>query len=163
MHKRRTIIVDIDGTLANCDHRLHHIRSDGVDEEDSSRKTDWDAFFSACDDDQPIKPIVRLVQGLKLIGWAVILMTGRECVYREQTERWLQEHGIDYDLLLMRLLDNHDKDVNLKRNWLHMLRNGEIALPDASWPSMAIEDRKRCIDMWREEGLVALQCDEGDF
>lgn len=36
------IIVDLDGTLANIDHRLHYIKQN---------KPDWNAFYGACKDD----------------------------------------------------------------------------------------------------------------
>lgn len=164
MYKRPSIIVDIDGTLADCDHRLHHIRNDEPTEEDTSRKTDWEAFYRDCLLDEPIEPTVELIRQLKNYGdYAIILVTGRSCDYRDHTEQWLDKHKIAYDLLLMRLKDNHTKDVDLKRKWLHMLRNGEISLPDCHFPTLAIEDRSRCIDMWREEGLVAFQCGKGDF
>ncbi len=28
---------------------------------------------------------------------------------------------------------------------------------------LAIADRQQVVDMWREQGLVCLQCDKGDF
>ena len=46
-------IVDLDGTLANCDHRLHHI--DGA-------KKNWDLFFQECSDDTVIQPMLNLIK-----------------------------------------------------------------------------------------------------
>lgn len=160
--KKRTIIVDIDGTLANIDHRLHFIQ-DFKDDAEATFKADWDAFYEDCDKDKPIKPTVQLVKDLWKAGWGVILITSRSDAVREQTMEWLAEYNITYDILFMRKHGDHSNDVDLKRAWLHDLRVGRIAIPSLEPPTVALEDRTRVIDMWREEGLVALQCDSGDF
>lgn len=168
MSRRRSIIVDIDGTLANIDHRLHHIGK-GPDARDvadpeESKKVDWDAFHAECGKDLPIKETCALVRSLGWEdNWCVIMMTGRGSENREETESWLKRNDLPYDLLLMREAGNHDLDVDIKRNWLRMMRIGQISIPDADVPSIVIEDRARVIKMWREEGLVALQCDMGEF
>lgn len=159
---RPSIIVDIDGTLANCSHRLHHIRNFESDKE-ATFKADWDAFYQDCMDDSPIKPTVRLVKSLADRDYCIILVTGRSGKYRNQTELWLEGHDIPYDLLLMRGHGDHTPDRDIKRAWLEMIRGGQIALPNAEFPTIALEDRKRVVDMWREEGLVCYQVDEGDF
>ena len=38
------IIVDIDGTIADCSHRLHYIKGE---------KKDWNSFFKAAGKDKP--------------------------------------------------------------------------------------------------------------
>jgi hypothetical protein len=50
------VVVDLDGTLADCTHRLHHIRGE--------RAKNWDAFFAACHLDQPNPAIVALAKAL---------------------------------------------------------------------------------------------------
>ncbi len=167
MTPRKSVIVDIDGTLANIDHRLHHIGKGparDVSTPEESADIDWDAFHADCHADIPIEPTCQLVRALGWEDdWAIILMTGRGGENRDATVTWLKEHDIPYDLLLMREPGNHELDVKCKRRWLHMIRDGRINLPDCLEPRLVIEDRARVIDMWREEGLVALQCDGGDF
>ena len=51
----KAYVFDIDGTLSDPAHRLHHIRGESVD---------WDAFFAACDQDAPIPHMVDLFKGL---------------------------------------------------------------------------------------------------
>ena len=160
--KKRTIIVDIDGTLANCKHRLHHI-NDFKNDVEATFKADWDAFYERCNEDKPIKGTVALVKDLKKAGWGIILITGRSDMVRAKTMEWLSMHAITYDILLMRKHGDHTSDVTLKRQWLHDLREGRIVIPYLDPPTMALEDRARVVDMWREEGLIALQCAEGDF
>lgn len=52
----KTIVFDLDGTLADITHRLHFIK-DG--------NHDWDGFFAACVDDAPIPEMVALFQVLE--------------------------------------------------------------------------------------------------
>ena len=66
------IVVDIDGTIANGEHRVHHILQE---------PKDWDAYYSKCDGDKPIWPIVNLVKTLDLCGHPIVFCSGR----REET------------------------------------------------------------------------------
>jgi len=158
-----TIIVDIDGTLADCSSRLHHIIR-YKDDEEMTFKADWDAFYEDCDKDDPIEPTCRLVRTLGQAAWGIILITGRSSMARDKTIAWLAAHQIPYDLILMRQHGDHTDDVALKKQWLFDLREGRIVLPsDMNVPTIVLEDRARVVTMWREEGLLALQCAEGDF
>lgn len=159
---RPSIIVDIDGTIANCEHRLHHIENFSSDTE-ATFEADWDAFYSNCDLDDPIGPVVQLVKSLCDRDYCVILITGRSGKYREQTEQWLRAHEIPFDLLLMRKDGDHTSDDVIKRAWWRLIKSGQVSLPEAALPNLVIEDRKRVVEMWREEGLICLQCAKGDF
>lgn len=161
MKYRKSIIVDIDGTIADCDHRLHHIQ--GMSDKDATFKADWDAFYEDCAEDEPIEPTCELVRALIDSDWAVILVTGRSGKYRVQTEEWLHRNDIWYDLLLMRKHGDHSPDDEIKLKWLQMLHNGQITLRGVLAPWIAIEDRARVVEMWRSQGLVCLQCAKGDF
>lgn len=52
----RAIICDVDGTVADCRHRLHHVLP--------GSKRDWGAFFSKMADDAPIYPVIDLIRSL---------------------------------------------------------------------------------------------------
>jgi len=86
------IIFDLDGTLADCEHRRHLItpnESHGFEElyefkQDWNPKApvghghwyhkfngskwhpDWKAFYEACNEDTPIWPVVRIMESLRL-------------------------------------------------------------------------------------------------
>ena len=158
---RPSIIVDIDGTLANCEHRVHHIQ--GMSDEKATFKADWDAFYEDCWKDEPIKPTVDLVRALIDGDWAIILMTGRSDKYRKQTEAWLDTQDIWYDMMLMRKHGDHTDDWKIKRDWLGMLRSGRLSLRDVKPPRIAIEDRARVVEMWRDQGITCFHCDKGEF
>jgi hypothetical protein len=157
----KSIFVDIDGTIANCEARLHHIK--GIGDHDQTYKTDWDAFYEDVHLDKAIQPTLDIVNALSDAGWCTILITGRSDQSRAKTEKWLEDHNVQWNLLLMRATGDHTDDSELKKQWLHDLRNGRISIRGVDAPEIVIEDRARVIKMWREEGLVALQCAEGDF
>lgn len=159
---RSSIIVDIDGTLANCEHRVHHIQG-FADDKEATFKADWDAFYKDCMDDIAIVPVCDLVRSLVDDNWAIILMTGRSDHYRKETEKWLSVYDIQYDVLLMRKHGDHTDDLQIKRAWYRMLQKGQISLGGVKIPMLVIEDRKQVVEMWREEGLICLQCAKGDF
>ena len=89
------VIFDIDGTLANAEHRLHHILNK------SSREKDWDSFYAAAKDDTPISNMVMMIRTLAP-HFYTMLLTGRNETSREDTELWLHDHLIYYDELVMR-------------------------------------------------------------
>jgi sugar phosphate isomerase/epimerase len=92
-HRKRVIIFDIDGTLANVDHRVHHLRGDDKD---------WGAFFAAADADRPHDEIAYLNRMLAADPHNVVLIvTGRPERQRAATLDWLERHQLDRTALLM--------------------------------------------------------------
>ena len=157
----KSIFVDIDGTIADISHRVHHITS--RDDTIATKTTDWDAFYEAISEDKPIQPTIDIVRALWKKGYQIILITGRDAERRNLTILWLLEHKVPWDVLLMRPIGDHRPDVKIKREWLKKMQDGELTFQGAAVPKIVIEDRQKVIDMWREEGLIALQCDVGDF
>jgi FMN phosphatase YigB (HAD superfamily) len=90
-------IFDIDGTLADCRHRLHHILEG---------EKDWPAFDAGIPDDPAIHNMVYLAQILDEAGITIILLTGRNERTRQATEEWLHKYGICYQTMLMRGYDD---------------------------------------------------------
>lgn len=144
-----TIIVDLDGTLADIEHRVHHIRGSG--------RSDWDAFFRACTDDLPIRNTIHLVQRLHEVGFRVLIVSGRSDMVRTETEEWLKQHGVPYDELVLRREDDHRSDTIVKSEMVDELGIGpEDVL-------MVLDDRTKVVDMWRERGFNTFQVAPGDF
>jgi len=135
-------VFDLDGTLADCRHRVHHVR-------DGNRN--WDSFFAECVNDLPNWPVIESLVAHLNAGHRVEIWSARSDEVREQTVDWLLRHGLDADLLThMRAAGDHTPDVDLKRSWLHELH------PDDR-PDVVYDDRQRVVDMWRDEGLVCFQ------
>ena len=82
-----TIVLDIDGTLADHSHRLHYIMTPG-------RKKDWPAYYSSMGQDPPVAGakagVERLQQGLTTTpNHGIVFVTGRPEEYRQLTADWL--------------------------------------------------------------------------
>lgn len=134
------VIFDLDGTLANIDHRTHFVRD---------IRRDWSAFFAACVDDLPVPHVVETFHAHLAAGHHVRIWSGRSDVVRSETERWLAEATIDPRLLEhMRAADDNTPDVELKRYWLSQAEQR---------PDLVYDDRQRVVDMWRAEGIPCFQ------
>lgn len=140
------VIFDIDGTLANANHRLHHYPGNKKE------------FFSPdlVGKDAIIPEIVELLEMLHSTNY-VLLVTSRKEALRETTENWFAQNKIRFDALLMRQDSDHRDDTEVKREILN-----NIIRPVFN-PRMVFEDRSRVVKMWRSEGIKCLQVDDGDF
>lgn len=138
----RAAIIDIDGTLADCRHRLHHVLP--------GAKRDWDAFFAAMDQDGLIEPVADVVRQMSRDS-KIVLCSGRPENYRDVTEAWLDRNGISRDALYMRPAGDTRADHIIKAQILDGIK------ADGFEPFIVIDDRQSVVDMWRESGLVCLQ------
>ena len=141
-------IVDIDGTLANLDHRLHYIKTNLL-------KPDWDSFFDAVDEDLPIQTMIDISNCLSE-WYDIVLCSGRPEKCRERTVNWLKVNHVSYDRLYMREDEDHRQDHMIKEEFLKDIQKEYNVLA-------AIDDRKQVVDMWRRNGILCLQCAEGDY
>jgi ribonuclease J len=92
---RSTVCVDLDSTLCDTSHR-HHMVLDG----EERVNTDWVAYSLACADDTRIEGTCRLVRILAE-HHRIVLLTSRDQQARSLTEKWLAEHDVPYDELIM--------------------------------------------------------------
>lgn len=143
----KVYIFDIDGTLADCSHRLHHIQK---------QPKDWDAFFADCSLDLPHDHVVGLAKDLHSRS-VVVFVSGRSDQCRAQTEEWLLNHGLPSGPLYMRKAGDHRDDNIIKTEILAELR------ADGFDPIMAFDDRNRVVKAWRSAGIPCAQVAEGDF
>ena len=142
---KKIVILDIDGTIADVRHRLHHIKGPG--------KKNWKAFFEAMDRDTPIQPMIRKVHKLEK-EHDIIVVTGRPEHYRARTEEWLKAHGIRYLRLFMRPDGDHRPDYTVKEEVLREFKKGQIVL--------AIDDRAPVCDMWEKNGIRCIRVDSDE-
>lgn len=137
-----TVVFDIDGTLADISHRLPLIRQ---------TPPDYDAFFARVGGDSLNRWCAELIAAFQG-RYRIVLVSGRPESTRAATEIWLRENRISCDeLVLVRAEKNFRPDHELKREWLRGYGAKRILL--------TVDDRQRVVDMWRDEGLVCLQCD----
>lgn len=142
-------IFDLDGTLANIEHRLHYV---------AAKPKRWDRFFRACAGDAPNRPVIELAKALWAAGWEIWIWSGRSDVVRADTDAWLARHvGIEAPLRMRRDGD-HQADVSLKQSWLL-----QMAPADRARLRFIVDDRASVVAMWRSHGVTCLQCAEGRF
>ncbi len=154
---KKAIIVDLDGTLCNIYHRKKYI--DG-----SLGKKDWDKFYEKCSEDNInlwCSLIIKSVQDVYESNeetFCIFFITGRPEKYRNITNEWLDFYMRGRNInLFMRPDNDFTKDSIIKKNIFEKQIKGKYDV------LFAIDDRQQVVDMWREEGLVCLQCDKGDF
>lgn len=146
--KSDAIMVDIDGTLANLDHRLHHVRNGNKD---------WGRFFKECGADGVYEDVKRIVELEFQAGTSVVLCSGRPEDNREKTETWAAYYSIPYTTLKMRPAKNYKQDAITKV----MLYRYEIK-PFYNI-RYVLDDRTQVVDAWRKIGLSCFQVRPGDF
>ncbi len=147
--RKDIIVVDLDGTLADIDHRVDLVRCD---------KPDYDAFHKLCTKDTPKKWCVDLIFTFLRDDFIVKIVSARSRIVEVETLLWIgnifspnfpwTKH---LELVMVRNKDDHSPDQELKRKWLH-----ESGLKDRIL--FAVDDRQKVVDMWRAEGLTCLQC-----
>ena len=170
------VVFDLDGTLADCTHRLHFIYD---------KPQDWDSFYRACAVDKPIWPAWNVMQALIMMeqsvdeGFAhrhpIEIWTGRSegegGEFRELTSEWLYRHfrlmpfnlapyeffNPNYVGLRMRPHKNFKPDVDLKRKWLHECRE------QGKEVDLVFEDREKVVAMWRMEQVKCFQVATGAY
>lgn len=145
--KPKAYIFDIDGTLADCSHRLHHI---------TGSKKDYDAFYAACTDDDLIINVAELCLNLS-INSRVIYITGRPERIRGETNRWIIKNRLPCPLVYMRRDGDHRPDYVIKQEIY------EREIKDKYDVIGVFEDRQQCVDMWRKLGLTCFQVANGNY
>ncbi len=103
---KEVIIVDLDGTLADCDHRVHHVQKS---------PKDWKAFNSLIHEDSLNIWCKKIIDSMETHGVETILLTGRNEATRTVTEIWLKQYDISYLKLFMRGVGDDRSDSDIKK------------------------------------------------
>lgn len=138
------IIVDLDGTIADTQHRLHHLMKE---------PKDWAAFTAACIHDTPVDYVIQLVRAMHKFGVAVFIFTARVQVMRSQTMQQLRTWKVPYTRLMMRNDGDTTPDEVLKLAWLKQIHQHHNVL-------FAIEDRPEVVQMWRDNAVPCFAVDQ---
>lgn len=99
----------------------------------------------------------RWLQQCLALSYEIVVLSGRDEVCRPETEFWLEQQGIEYDVLFMRPAGDSRKDSVVK---LELFRQ----LIASRWHVLGVvDDRQQVVDMWRRIGLFCAQVAPGDF
>jgi len=140
--RKNTIVVDLDGTLANIDHRLHLV---------SGKRKDFDAFYAGVGKDSVNEWCATIMNLFWGMGWKVIIVSARRASATGMTRQWLEENNVKCSgLYLLRPDGDSTPDQELKRAWLREYGAEKVLF--------VVDDRTKVVNMWREEGVTCLQC-----
>ncbi len=142
------IIFDVDGTLMDINHRKKFVEQ---------RPKDWKSFRAETPNDTPHKDIFQIAIALQKAGHNIIIASGRNNSQRAITREQLESEGLVFDNLFMRSDKDFRGDDVLKKEMLGLMREKGLD------PKLVFDDRTRVVDMWRQEGLKAVQVAPGDF
>lgn len=133
MPEKKIVICDIDGTIANNDHRQHLLK----------KFKDWDNFFKKMYLDKPINLVIDLIKKERLDKKEIIFLTGRPEKYRKLTDAWLEKYFDPNYKLIMR----KDGDVRNKSITKEEMLKSNIDLKDIY---KVYENDPELIDLWRK-------------
>lgn len=148
------IIFDLDGTLADCEHRRHFVNGSleycdhwhsipnhSVDACDACKskwkvwKPDYKSFYEACDKDTPIEPVIEIASSFFQRNISYQIWSGRCESVRNKTEKWLAYNHIEYCELKLRPIGDNTPAHELKEKWL----DEYIA---SMWPTLPVPSKE---------------------
>lgn len=169
------IIFNLDGTLADCEHRRHlvqkpHCYHCGNNEDYGDMVgcycmkekfiPDWKAFYESCNRDKLIQPTSIILLNLWIKeGEEIEIWSGRCESIRHKTEKWLKENiftgGREMCPLKMRPIGDSSPDDVLKERWIdeHLAAGGEPI-------QFVFDDRPKVVRMWRRRGIFVFDCNQ---
>ena len=134
------IICDLDGTLVMHNGRMpfewKRINEDKIDERLSYILNSLSLFKDKC---------------------KIIFLTGRPDSVKEDTEAWLNEHYKGEYILMTRDVKDSSHGYEYKK----ALYEKEIL--NKYNVLCVFEDSNKCVEMWREQGLLTFQVQNGDY
>lgn len=150
------VLLDIDGTLSDHNHRLHFV---------TKGKKDWNSFFSAMIDDKPTA-LCKFLESMNIQSHhCPVVVTGRPEKYRDITEKWLFTYcpfvfyeRDEYESNTLGIDLHMRKDGDFRSDYIikeEMLKNHIIPLYGK--PDIVFDDRMEVIEMWRRNGLNVCQ------
>jgi len=177
------IIFELDGTLADCEHRRHFVQApedycglchDFLTDKDKNKdfnqiclcgrqpglwEQDWKAFYEACDQDEVILPVLFQFYALREkfgIGHPIQIWSGRCESIKLKTINWLEKHfarDIDWK--------NHLKmrpiGDNTRDDQLKEKWLDEV-IAEGKIIDFVFDDRPKVIRMWRRRGIFVFNC-----
>lgn len=157
----KDVIFDLDGTLALCGHRRHHVESE---------PKNWGAFFAECDKDTVNEPVARLFRFYRdSPEHRVWILSGRMGTHKtlDDTLFWLDDNDLMPSngwgeknigsCFHIRQNDDFRPDVEVKKEMIDRLG----LTPENT--ECVFDDRNCMVNAWRLWGFQCMQVAEGDF
>ena len=170
MKNKKTVIFDLDGTLANIDvRREKSLKPNG--------KLDWEIFAapdSIMNWDEPNWPVIKMAQLFNHDGFNIVIFSGRNDRSFVATKHWLELNQVPHDLLVMRpdkfkdnswpIADGNPATSEMRFMPDEILKKKMLdTFVDIDDVFLVVDDRNKVVKMWRDLGLTTFQVAEGDF
>ena len=167
---QKTVIFDLDGTLANIDSRRDiSMKPNG--------RLDWNVFAapnSILALDKPNAPVIKMAQMFKADGFKIVIFSGRNDRGFDATVQWLNDFKVPFDLLVMRpdkfkdkswpIADGNPATSDMRFMPDEILKKKMLdAFVDIDDVFLVVDDRDKVVKMWRDLGLNTFQVAPGDF
>lgn len=148
---KKAIIVDLDGTLCNIEHRMPFFRAKR-----------WPEFHAEMIYDRPFKWCVNLIRSMAKDDYTILFVTARSDIYRKETIAWLTEN------IPTRTLINCEppymkKGLDPRGDAIIKAEIYKNEIEPAFRVEFCVDDRQTSVDGWRKLGLTCLQCAKGDY
>jgi len=181
------IIFDLDGTLADCEHRRHFVdgtkhyckdcatwlRLEPVDnmpcpscgKSTANFKPDWKSFYAACDQDTPIRPVINIFRTLMMkfmpLENDIQIWSGRCESVRNKTIDWLNNHVFHEfpEPWIPYILQMRPINDSTPDDVLKE-RWLDEAIAEGKTIEMVFDDRKKVVRMWRRRGIFVFDCNQ---
>jgi predicted kinase len=141
------VLVDVDGTLADCFGSGTHSRPEVRNPYDESLVLN----------DRPWEPVCEMLRGL-YPRFNVCVVSGRHDHCGDDTCDWLEMHAVPFDHILMRYSGDNRSDAIVKKEILDELA---AVIGGVGNIEVVIDDRPRVCDMWRSHGIPVRQVHAG--
>lgn len=149
MIKKQTIIFDVDGTIADVEHRRHFV---------SQKPADWKSFREQTKFDTPVQWVCDIAKRFIAQGDNVAFFSARNESERSITEAQINEWiGKGHQGLFLRPDGDFRRDDEFKSDLANKFEEvgGKI--------DIVFDDRNQVVDMWRARGTTVVQVADGDF
>ena len=140
---KKIIWVDVDGTLANGEHREHFVTLAG-----NRTKKDWYGYFTEMINDIPVQHIVDWVNELSK-DYTICIVSGRPDTYQLETLYWLRHVAkVNFDYVFLRRGSDKRPDSETKGDILAKLPKENILF--------GLDDRPSIVSLLRKNQVMVI-------
>ena len=155
MIKKQTIIFDVDGTIADVEHRRHFVNGNTMD---GRTNNDWTSFRKETVNDTPVQWVCDIAKRFIAQGDEVAFFSARNESERDITEKQISDWiGDGHKGVFLRPDGDFTPDDVFKSELADKFidMGGKIDL--------IFDDRQKVVNMWRDKGFTVVQVADGDF
>lgn len=138
------VLVDLDGTVADCNHRLHFIKGS---------PKNYERFFDEIPNDKPIINVIEVIMALADQGYSIIFMSGRPDSHKQQSCDWINRNITleGYHIYMRKAGDTRADDVVKEELLDAFLKEHNVRLDQIVG---VFDDRPRVCAVWQKRGLT---------